>query len=1326
MNQVLCYCIVIVCAALVQIASLDHVNPRINVTCNGTTTLPNITFEKCLINPMLCFRNDCNVNFDSGVHHVLQLDYTGMCVIQNVRNLSLEGKDGTVIDCAKRASFGFINVSVLNITDIHFTNCGVNITEKIPQLINKTVVLPLTLQPDQKIGIFLLNVLHLFLNNVEIYNSLGYGLLGINLLGTSIIENCFFTKSNYEMLKKYANNTLDCFDPENLGKCNGGNAFFIYADLLKNDAIQHQVDANSLTLLRANASEGVNLVNGLSQQNHSYNPSSIHNLVSGGGISLLLLQVNFTVNFALKNSFSTSNVGFTGANIYINVFYYVLNSSISVDNVEILLGNDLLIDRVATFVHACYGGGMYYEYGNYFKDIVPALILKHGLNIGYNISLSNLYFLHNNGLSGGGLYMKFHLMPMNTVHITHSLNIDQCRFVANRAYFGAGIHINELQYKQILNSEQSMQKVFSCNIRNTLFEYHHHADPCVNPSTTTFFNAAIASTIFLNEIQSYFKMQNVTIVKSYGCTGILLINSIVLCDGITIANNENDGNGGGAILNGQSYFILSPNSVFLIQNNTAMPHKKGGGIYIPTITSYNFQPLCFFQVLPKSEVSSNISDITDYNASINIVNNNAEIGYDIYGGDLEKCFLLFWDVETTKAYNMFIKTDDRNDSSKIASYAETICFCVDERENCSMRSITVSAYPGQIFSAHVVPVGQLNGTTESDSLTIDNPDIQKFNVTISDVNIHLKKSCGKVNFIMSTIFNPQTATKGIFFYLFVNGVLDRFYWKYIYVNIMPCPPFLYYNNASGVCDCLPVLEEYCTASTNHNDSVRRPAASYIGYVLNCTYVYHYCPINHCGSSAFYINASEQDDQCVHNRKGIMCAECKDGFSRMIGSSHCVKCNNVHLLVILLFALIGIGLVWFISFFNLTVSNGMINGIIFYANIVKVNKDILYPSVSERNVLSLIIAWINLDYGFETCLFNGMTEFHKALLQLTFPVYLWILSMLAIYLTRHYRIMGKILGKHSTPALATVILLSFTKLLNIVTKIFSPIRIRRQCGDGDIDYYLAWFSDASISFENPKHIVLLVIAVFMTVFFILPYTLLLVSSPFLHRFNQYRVMRWVARLKPFIDAYEGPYNGSKRYWTGFLLVVRISLMFAFALNIYGYNQFQLFIIAITSIVLIFLTIRGNGIYHSKALNYLESLSIFNLAVYSVVVQYLITLEEKKGLKADKYVSYASLSVLGVTVFLIVLLRITIVILGKCGIVEEDNVKPWILNLWKLNRNLKFFPSSLNSTNGPRSMMGYETFSDEGGANGCEDSSGEEDLWKKSVREYREPLLEPLAK
>ena len=100
---------------------------------------------------------------------------------------------------------------------------------------------------------------------------------------------------------------------------------------------------------------------------------------------------------------------------------------------------------------------------------------------------------------------------------------------------------------------------------------------------------------------------------------------------------------------------------------------------------------------------------------------------------------------------------------------------------------------------------------------------------------------------------------------------------------MPCPPFLSFNKTSGVCECVTVLKEYCNASTNHNGLVRRPAASYIGYIKNCTNVYHYCPIDRCGSSALYINASEQDNQCLHNRKGIMCAECKDGFSKMIGS-----------------------------------------------------------------------------------------------------------------------------------------------------------------------------------------------------------------------------------------------------------------------------------------------------------------------------------------------------------------------------------------------------------------------------------------------------------
>ena len=62
--------------------------------------------------------------------------------------------------------------------------------------------------------------------------------------------------------------------------------------------------------------------------------------------------------------------------------------------------------------------------------------------------------------------------------------------------------------------------------------------------------------------------------------------------------------------------------------------------------------------------------------------------------------------------------------------------------------------------------------------------------------------------------------------------------------------------------------------------------------------------------------------------------------------------------------------FFIAAFNLTVTEGMINGLIFYENIVWVYRGIMLPQPTEMNVvqsfLKVFVAWINLDFGIQTC------------------------------------------------------------------------------------------------------------------------------------------------------------------------------------------------------------------------------------------------------------------------------------------------------------------------------------------------------------------------
>ena len=67
---------------------------------------------------------------------------------------------------------------------------------------------------------------------------------------------------------------------------------------------------------------------------------------------------------------------------------------------------------------------------------------------------------------------------------------------------------------------------------------------------------------------------------------------------------------------------------------------------------------------------------------------------------------------------------------------------------------------------------------------------------------------------------------------------------------------------------------------------------------------------------------------------------------------------------------------------------MINGLIFYANIFAMNSATFFSP--PTNVLTVFIAWLNLDLGIETCFYDGMDAYTKAWLQYAFPFYVWVL------------------------------------------------------------------------------------------------------------------------------------------------------------------------------------------------------------------------------------------------------------------------------------------------------------------------------------------------
>ena len=212
---------------------------------------------------------------------------------------------------------------------------------------------------------------------------------------------------------------------------------------------------------------------------------------------------------------------------------------------------------------------------------------------------------------------------------------------------------------------------------------------------------------------------------------------------------------------------------------------------------------------------------------------------------------------------------------------------------------------------------------------------------------------------------------------------------FINITILPgCPPGLTLSYNGTECGCYPVLSDGFQCLVQHKAGLLEwNSAVLVNATFNESHstgiIYNqFCPLLYCKSGNKTINTGEDSSkQCASNRTGILCGACMDNFSLAIGSCRCIECPNSHNVALLLaFAVAGVLLVFFILALNLTVTQGFINGIIFYANIVWAYKIILFPSFIGKNYLVTFlhgfVAWLNLDFGIEICFFVGLDAYWK--------------------------------------------------------------------------------------------------------------------------------------------------------------------------------------------------------------------------------------------------------------------------------------------------------------------------------------------------------------
>ena len=505
-------------------------------------------------------------------------------------------------------------------------------------------------------------------------------------------------------------------------------------------------------------------------------------------------------------------------------------------------------------------------------------------------------------------------------------------------------------------------KIFM-QVINTTFEDNEHS--IMGEKQTTVFLSGVTNITF----------ENCRFINNYGGA----IRAIDMKHSRFVGQStfrNNTGYRGGALYLHESVISLEENSSITFEENTAK--DIGGAIYIDDSTT---NVPCFLILLNYNSKTSLCRSSCPKNKTcyeLKFVNNAAANGGEsIFGPIQNPCDL--------SDLNCAFQTSNGLSYSALASTPTRVCLCPADLEmrskttvkqyctNISLIFSSKSVYPGEEFHLEAVLVGELFGTgtgsVYADFMYPGNNDIKK-DENRARLNPPYQESqrvnnyniCQQLNY---TIYSNRSeevlvlTTSGTVVVSFTDKEAltldikdgDRNFKTllgtpvYINLTLLPCPPGFYLNGNPPGCDCVPALYNHnlrCSLS-NGTGYVYRNGTIWIKINSESVTIQNNCPFEYCREENSAISFNDSERQCTVNRVGALCGACGPGYSLALGSNKCLSCpNNNNSSLLIFFAAAGFLLVFFIKILNVTVSQGTINGLIFYANIVWAYESIFFP------------------------------------------------------------------------------------------------------------------------------------------------------------------------------------------------------------------------------------------------------------------------------------------------------------------------------------------------------------------------------------------------
>lgn len=1061
--------------------------------------------------------------------------------------------NATEICCFNESGLTFIHSKGIEIRNVAFYGCeAVQLSSSKNSTANSEMA-----YLKFRVGLYFLSCENLVMESVMVTNSTGVGMVIYNTIGTNTFHDCHFSEN---VVKE------DDMFP------GGGGLAIEFTYCIPGDQecgiSTPVVNVSDSTYTFTRCDFVGNVATSIGYPTDPVFPHGVHHMVLGnGGGASVCFKGNCNNNTIIFDSCTFMyNKADWGGGLYLKY------TDQSVGNRVTVQGGIFRINYCG--IHdldpqgATAGGGVRIDFIYYPQDL--QLQSEYKAEVEQNTILFNhTIFGGNFAYWGGGISFVSSRADPGSPNNTNSLTFNGCRFIENKARIAFAVDLS------VWALDTGVGALMEPAFTNCIFDGNKELSRNI-----TGYQLGIG-TLYVNHVPATFN--GVTRFLRNNGTGLVVSDTGVRVTESSVVNfTRNSGRvGGAAAFFGSAWILAHKNTTFHFQDNTADQH--GGAIYAVHFGEHDLylEHNCFIRYYKHTEPPHT------WNVSFSFHNNSAR-------GSINSIF-------TTSTLPCVWPSGLSTGNSSDNIIQEVFCWKnwkFDENTSCTTQVKTAPAKynttRGKLHSIKVFPglATPLQLGTQDDYGKDINHTVFTASSSSKNNNSQIAPLSWYIADDLITMYGVPDQNTTI-----VIETLDpRIISVDVDVKILKCPPGLYSESKFAYsCHCGNSMFFDCNPETYEATLYRHLCLTYQHFAngsinSSAPLVVAACPYSQenytlpkdpsvltCGST---------------NRSGTLCGQCKIDNGVSVNTYHfnCVYCRDytVNWLLYLAAEFLPISLFFLlVVVFHVSATSAPMNAFVFFSQIVTLpyfqnRYPWVYGITHKRNVFEDLLLipygiW-NLDFfrsvepGF--CLsphLNTISVLALGYLRAVYPMLLIAVCYICIELHGRnfrpivwfwkpfhycfYRIRRSWEPKASIiEAIATFLLLSYTKFMFVSFCLLSPIQLRDVQGNpvGNSRFYF----DASMESFRGEHLGFAILAILVLIIFVLipPLFLIIYSlKSFQKCIGSCRCPFHV--LHTFADAFQGCYKdgtveGTKdcRYFAGLYFIFRIVVMIIYIVQL----------------------------------------------------------------------------------------------------------------------------------------------------------------------------------